>query len=67
MGNFINISDIDQKDLRKIIDDAKLQKLKRSKIKKSSVDPDLPLADKILIMIFEKSSTRTRLSFELAI
>ena len=66
MGNFINISDIDQKDLRKIIDDAKLQKLKRSKIKKSSVDPDLPLADKILIMIFEKSSTRTRLSFELA-
>ena len=64
MGNFI--SDIDQKDLRKIIDDAKLQKLKRSKIKKSSVDPDLPLADKILIMIFEKSSTRTRLSFELA-
>ena len=34
MGNFINISDIDQKDLRKIIDDAKLQKLKRSKIYK---------------------------------
>ena len=52
MGNFINISDIDQKDLRKIIDDAKLQKLKRSKIKKSSVDPDLPLANKILIMMF---------------
>ena len=58
MGNFINISDIDQKDLRKIIDDAKLQKLKRSKIKKSSVDPDLPLADKILIMIFVLRSDR---------
>ena len=66
MKNFINISDIDKQDLRKIIDHAKLQKKKRSSLSKSAIDPDAYLIDKTLIMIFEKSSTRTRISFELA-
>ena len=66
MKNFINIADINKQDLRKIIDQAKLQKNKRSNISKSAIDPEKPLADKTLIMIFEKASTRTRLSFELA-
>ena len=66
MRNFINISDIDKKDLREIIDHAKLQKEKRSKLSKSAIDPEVYLTDKTLIMIFEKSSTRTRISFELA-
>ena len=65
MKNFINISDISKKDLRKIIDHAKSQKEKRSNLKKSAIDPETILADKTLIMIFEKPSTRTRLSFEL--
>ena len=59
MKNFINLTDIDKEDLRKIIDHAKSQKEKRSNLKKSAIDPNTPLADKTLIMIFEKTSTRT--------
>ena len=66
MKNFINISDIEKKELRGILDDAKLQKQKRSGLKKSDIDPDRPLSGRVLIMIFEKPSTRTRISFELA-
>ena len=38
MKNFINISDVDKLDLRKIIDHAKLQKKKRSDLGKSAID-----------------------------
>ena len=66
MKSFINLSDINKKDLRQIIDYAKIKKKKRFKLNKSAIDSNAYLADKTLIMIFEKSSTRTRISFELA-
>ena len=67
MKNFINISDISKADLRKILDNAKLRKEKRSNLNKNAIDPDAPLDGKILIMLFEKPSTRTRVSFDLAV
>ena len=66
MRNFINIADINKNNLRKIIDHAKSEKEKRSNLKKSASDLNVPLTGRTLIMIFEKPSTRTRISFELA-
>mgnify|MGYP006085666937 CR=1 FL=1 len=67
MRNFINISDIDKKNLRLILDNAKSRKIKRENLNKNSIDPDALLDGKILIMLFEKPSTRTRISFDLAV
>ncbi len=67
MNNFINIRDISVKDLKKIIFDAKKRKAKRKKLNYLEPDKDIPLKGRFLIQMFEKSSTRTRLSFYLAI
>ena len=67
MKNFINIRDISAKNLKKIILDAKKRKAKRKKLAYLDPDKDLPLKGRFLIQMFEKSSTRTRLSFYLAI
>ena len=67
MKNFINISDLSSKELRSIIEEAKLRKLNRKKLNKSSPDRDRPFEGKSMAMIFEKPSTRTRMSFDIAI
>jgi len=67
MRNFINISDISKNELREIIENAKSRKEKRANLKKNAVDADALLDGKILIMLFEKPSTRTRISFDLAV
>ena len=67
MRKFINIADISKKDLRLIIENAKTRKKKRSDLNKNAIDIDAPLDGKILIMLFEKPSTRTRISFDLAV
>jgi len=67
VNNFINIRDISAKDLKKILFDAKKRKAKRKKLNYLEPDKDIPLKGRFLIQMFEKSSTRTRLSFYLAI
>ena len=67
MKNFINLKDIPAKDLRKILNDAKKRKKKRKKLSTLDVDKDRPLKGKLLIQMYEKQSSRTRLSFHIAI
>ena len=67
MKNFLNISDLTSSDLRDIIEEAKRRKLGRKGFKKSQSDLDSPFKNKSMIMIFEKPSTRTRISFDIAV
>ena len=67
MNHFINISDLNKDELRSIIDNAKKKKSERGKKSASQPDNDQPLQGKNMIMIFEKTSTRTRISFDLAV
>ena len=66
MKNFINISDHSSSDLRAIINEAKTRKLSRKGFNKSAPDDDKPFEGKSMAMIFEKPSTRTRMSFDIA-
>ena len=67
MKHFINLKEVSSKDLRKIIVDAKNRKRLRKKLSTLEVDKGSPLKGKILIQMFEKPSSRTRISFYLAI
>ena len=67
MKHFINLKDIPSKDLRNIIVDAKKRKNLRKNWSTLEVDRGSPLKGKMLIQMFEKASSRTRISFYLAI
>ena len=67
MKHFIHLKDISSKDLRKILTDAKKRKNLRKKLNTLDVDQNAPLRGILLVQMFEKSSLRTRLSFNLAI
>jgi ornithine carbamoyltransferase len=65
--NFLNLSDAGADGIAAIINDALDRKAARLGWPKGKVDADAPLAGHTLAMIFEKSSTRTRVSFDMAI
>ena len=67
MKHFINLKDIPAKDLKKILTDAKKRKNLRKNLSTLEVDKGAPLKGKMLIQMFEKASSRTRISFYLAI
>ena len=67
MKNFLDISDLTSTELRSIIDAAIVRKKSRVGLNKSSPDEDKPFEGKSMVMIFEKPSTRTRISFDIAV
>ena len=64
--HFLDLSDHDSATLRAIIADARKRKLTRGAMPKGMPDADQPLSGKVLAMIFDKQSTRTRISFDMA-
>ena len=67
MNHFLDLWPLPASELRSILDHAKSRKAARKGSPKGSVDKDAPLAGRTLAMIFEKNSTRTRVSFDMAI
>ena len=64
--HFLDLWKLDGADLRAILEDAKARKAARAGWPKGRVDADAPGRDRTLAMIFEKTSTRTRFSFDAA-
>ncbi len=62
--HFLDLSSVERDDLRAIIESAREMKAGRHGLTKGAPDPDAALAGHVLAMIFEKPSTRTRVSFD---
>lgn len=65
--HFLNLADAGGDAVAAMIADAIDRKAARNDFPKGKHDSDAPLEDHILAMIFEKSSTRTRVSFDVGI
>lgn len=65
--NFTDLTECSAEDLVAILADARRMKAARSELPKGTVDLVPALPGIMLAMIFEKSSTRTRISFDMAI
>jgi ornithine carbamoyltransferase len=64
--HFLDLDLIEPAALRTILDEAHRRKRARAGKPKGAPDDDAPLAGHVLAAIFEKSSTRTRVSFDIA-
>jgi ornithine carbamoyltransferase len=67
MRHFLDLSDAGPDGVAAMLADAIDRKAARKGWPKGKTDGDAPLAGHVLGMVFEKSSTRTRVSFDLAI
>ena len=67
MRHFLDLSDAGGDALAAMIADALDRKAARRDWPKGAPDPDSPLDGRVLAMVFEKNSTRTRVSFDIAI
>src|SRR3990167_628877 len=67
MPHFLNLADAGGDAVAAMLADAIDRKAARAGWPKGKVDADAPLAGHVLAMVFEKNSTRTRASFDIAI
>lgn len=67
MRHFLSLSDAGGDAIAAMLADALERKQARAGWPKGRTDADAPLAGRVLAMIFEKNSTRTRVSFDMAI
>jgi ornithine carbamoyltransferase len=66
MPHFLDLDTLPAIELRAILNEAHQRKAARHGWPKGRPDPDAPLAGRVLAAIFEKNSTRTRVSFDVA-
>ncbi|HEY3638156.1 MAG TPA: ornithine carbamoyltransferase, partial [Rhizomicrobium sp.] len=64
--HFIDIADLDTATLESIIKEACRRKRARTGLPHGAPDADAPLAGRVLALIFDRHSTRTRISFDVA-
>jgi ornithine carbamoyltransferase len=64
--HFLDLDALDAPTARRILDEAHRRKRARAGLAKGAPDSDVPLRDHVLAGIFEKNSTRTRVSFDIA-
>ncbi|MCL6283421.1 ornithine carbamoyltransferase [Ruegeria sp. 2012CJ41-6] len=67
MNHFLDIHKTDSAALRAMIDQAGAMKTARMGQPKAALDADQPLKDQMVALIFEKPSTRTRVSFDVGV
>ncbi|MFX0540672.1 ornithine carbamoyltransferase [Roseovarius sp. S4756] len=67
MNHFLDIHKTDPAALRSIIDNAAQMKTVRAGRTRGAADDDQPLAGQMVALIFEKPSTRTRVSFDVGV
>lgn len=67
MNHFLDINQTDPAALRGMIDQAQVMKNARVGLPKGTPDSDAPLANHMVALIFEKPSTRTRVSFDVGV
>jgi len=67
MPSFLDIHTTSQPELRAMIDAARRMKAARGAVPKATPDAEQPLKNRMVALIFEKPSTRTRISFDLGV
>ena len=67
MPHFLDIDTTPADALRAMLDDARRMKGARAALPLGAPDPEQPLAGRVVALVFEKPSTRTRVSFDVGV